>query len=73
MKTLKVMTRVVVEGWVEVEREVSDNFDAAQVDVSGSWEDDLVERMAATATHRLAALVTDAKSRALETRYEVTP
>jgi hypothetical protein len=72
MKTLKVKVRVQVEGWVEVEREISE-FDARNVDVSGSWEDDLVERMAATATHRLAALVTDAKSRALETRYEVTP
>ncbi len=73
MKTLKVMTRVVVDGWVEVEREVPDDFDAEKVDVSGSQEDDLVERMAATATRRLSALMTDARTKTTETRFEVTP
>jgi hypothetical protein len=70
---LKVMTRVQVEGWVEVEREVADDFDPSNIDVSSTPEDVLVAQMAATATHRLSALMRGARSKALEVRAEVEP
>ena len=73
MKTLKVMTRVRVEGWVEVSRQVPDDFDPNNIDVAGSIEDDLVEGLAATATHSVAVRVIGCRSKTLEVRTEVTP
>ena len=54
MKTLKVRFHVHISRWVTVERQVSDEFDAAKVDNAASAESDTMDDMSDEALCRAA-------------------